>query len=96
MKTKVVAITMVLSTLATSAFAEQPNAQKYREILQSGKFYVEYELDDVKKSLAVQDNKRMDYTIYKKTGSMGVMMGLSLINPILAILFQNVLALLLH
>ena len=85
MKTKVVAITMVLSTLATSAFAEQPNAQKYREILQTGKFYVEYELDDVKKSLVVQDNKRMDYTIYKKTGSMGVMMGLSLINPILAI-----------
>ena len=53
MKTKVVAITMVLSTLATSAFAEQPNAQKYREILQSGKFYVEYELDDVTEMLTL-------------------------------------------
>ena len=85
MKTKVVAMTMVLTTLATSAFAEQPNAQKYREILQSGKFYVEYELDDLKKTLAVQDNKRMDYTIFKKTGNMGLAIGLSLINPLLAV-----------
>ena len=80
-KTKIIAVTMVLSTLATSAFTEQPNAQKYRDILQSGKFYVEYELDDVKKTLAVQDNKRMDYTIYKKTGNIGLAVGLSLINP---------------
>ena len=84
-KTKIIAVTMVLSTLATSAFAEQPNAQKYRDILQSGKFYVEYELDDVKKTLAVQDNKRMDYTIYKKTGNIGLAVGLSLINPLLAV-----------
>ena len=58
---------------------------KYRDILQSGKFYVEYELDDVKKTLAVQDNKRMDYTIYKKTGNIGLAVGLSLINPLLAV-----------
>lgn len=85
MKRKVLAMTLVLSTFATSAFAEQPAAQKYRDILQSGKFYVEYEFDYAKKCLAVDSDRRMDYTVFKSGGNAALALGLGLINPILAI-----------
>ena len=49
MKTKIIALTLALSTFTVTAFAEQPEAAKYRNILQSGKYYVEYELDYAKK-----------------------------------------------
>lgn len=84
MKVKVLAVALALSTFTVSAFAEQPAAQKYRDILQSGKFYVEYELDYATKGLAVDSGKRMDYTMYKKNSS-ALGLGLSLINPVLAL-----------
>lgn len=85
MKTKIIALTLALSTFTVTAFAEQPEAAKYRNILQSGKYYVEYELDYAKKILAVQDNRRMDYTVYKSEGSMFATMGLAMVNPLLAL-----------
>lgn len=85
MKKKVIAIALAFSCLTASAFAEQPEAAKYRDILQSGKFYVEYELNYAKKILSVQDNKRMDYTIYKSKGNPYAGMGLAMINPFLAL-----------
>lgn len=85
MKKKVLAMALAFSCLTASAFAEQPEAAKYREILQSGKYYVEYELNYAKKILAVQDNKRMDYTVYKSNGNMFASMGLAMINPFLAL-----------
>lgn len=85
MKNKIIALTLALSSIAANAFAEQPEAAKYKEILQSGTFYVEYEMDYAKKILAVQDNKRMDYTVYKSSGNMFAGMGLAMINPLLAL-----------
>lgn len=85
MKKKVIAMALAFSCLTASAFAEQQEAAKYRDILQSGKFYVEYELNYAKKILAVQDNKRMDYTIYKSKGNPYAGMGLAMINPFLAL-----------
>lgn len=85
MKKRILAVTLALCTFTCSAFAEQAAAEKYRTILQSGKYYVEYEIDVAKKMLAVADNKRMDYTSYKKSGGSGLAMGLALINPLLAI-----------
>lgn len=85
MKKKVIAMALTFSCLTASAFAEQPETAKYRDILQSGKFYVEYELNYAKKILAVQDNKRMDYTIYKSKGNPYAGAGLALINPFLAL-----------
>ncbi|WP_337799185.1 hypothetical protein [Phascolarctobacterium succinatutens] len=61
---KILALALACSTFATSAFAEQPKAAEYRQVMSSGNYYVEYELNDVKKCLAVKDGKRMDYTIY--------------------------------
>lgn len=81
---KIVALALTLSTLAANVYAEQPQATELRNILQSGTYYVEYELNYAKKILAVQDNRRMDYTVYKKDNSFAAM-GLSLINPFLAI-----------
>ena len=60
---KILALALACSTFATSAFAEQPKAAEYRQVMSSGNYYVEYELNDVKKCLAVKDGKRMDYTI---------------------------------
>ena len=37
-----------LSTFVASAFAEQPKAAEYKQMMSSGNFYVEYELNDVK------------------------------------------------
>lgn len=85
MKKKVLAITLALTTFAGSALAEQPGAAEVKNTLQSGKYYLEYEMDYAKKILAVQDNKRMDYTVYKSTGNLAAGMGLALINPLLGL-----------
>ena len=85
MKKRILAMTLALCTFTCSAFAEQAAAEKYRNILQSGKYYVEYEFDTVKQTLAVADNKRMNYTVYKNKGNSGLAMGLGLINPLFAI-----------
>lgn len=66
---KILAMALAISTFATSAFAEQPKAAEYKQMMSSGNFYVEYELNDVKKCLAVKDGKRMDYTIYTTMGN---------------------------
>lgn len=68
---KTIALGLTLCALATSAFAEQTKVEEYRKILQSGKYYIEYEIDDMlEKNLAVKDGVRMDYTINK--GSISV------------------------
>lgn len=66
---KILALTLTLSTFVASAFAEQPKAAEYKQMMSSGNFYVEYELNDVKKCLAVKDGKRMDYTVYTSMGN---------------------------
>lgn len=81
---KAIAIGLTMCTISCTAFAEQAKVQEYRNILNSGKYYVEYGLDDVDKILAVENHHRMDYTVYKKGGNMA-MMGLAIINPFLAL-----------
>lgn len=66
---KLLALTLALSTFTASALAEQPKAAEYKQIMSSGNYYVEYELNAVKKCLAVKDGKRMDYTIYTSMGN---------------------------
>ena len=66
---KLLALTLAFSTFTASALAEQPKAAEYKQIMSSGNYYVEYELDTVKKCLAVKDGKRMDYTIYTSMGN---------------------------
>ena len=46
---KILALTLTLSTFVASAFAEQPKAAEYKQMMSSGNFYIEYELNDVKK-----------------------------------------------
>lgn len=84
MKKKILAVTLALSTVTVSAFAEQPEAENYRKILQSGKYYLEYELPYVKKILAVEDNKRMDYTVFKNNPN-SALFALGFINPLFAV-----------
>lgn len=77
---KAMGLCLALSLTCGLAGAEQPKAQEYREILNSGTYYLEYELDDVIKNLAVKDHRRMDYTTLKSDGLMGLS-GLSVLNP---------------
>lgn len=77
---KTLAIGLTLCAFASTAGAEQPKAQEYRDILNGGTYYLEYELDDVIKNLAVKDHRRMDYTTLKSDGLMGLS-GLSVLNP---------------
>lgn len=68
---KTVALGLTLCALTASAYAEQPKVQEYRNILQSGKYYIEYEFDGVNKILAVEDHRRMDYTVLDKKVGIG-------------------------
>lgn len=67
MKEKILSATLTLSILTVSmgaAFAENPKAEEYRKIFESGTYYIDYDMNDsVRKALAVSDGKRMDYTI---------------------------------
>ena len=67
MKRKLLSATLALSILATSmgtAFAENPKAEEYRQMFANGTYYIDYDMNDsVRKALAVNDGKRMDYTI---------------------------------
>ena len=47
-------------------FAEQPAAEKYRQMFQSGTFYLEYKDSNESKVLAEFDNKRMERIKYLK------------------------------
>ena len=67
MKKKLLSATLALSILSASmgtAFAENPKAEEYRQMFASGTYYIDYDMNDsVRKALAVNDGKRMDYTI---------------------------------
>ena len=60
---KLLSLTLALATLSATCYAEQPKAADYRNIMSSGNYYVEYEYNYAKKILAVQNGKRMDYTM---------------------------------
>ena len=55
-------IGLIFFTTAAQVSAEQPKAQIYREILTSGKFYVEYDDKDVKRIVAQEGGRRMART----------------------------------
>ena len=67
MKEKLLSATLALSIVAGTmgtAFAENPKAEEYRKLFASGTFYVDYDMNDsVRKALAVNEGRRMDYTI---------------------------------
>lgn len=71
----ILVMTLALSTLAASAFAEQPAANKYRAILQSGQFLIEYGDAQQTKMLAAQNNMRMERSTFKMKG--GGLVGLA-------------------
>jgi len=66
-KRKLLSATLAASILATSvgtAFAENPKAEEYRQMFAKGTYYIDYDMNDaVRKALAVNEGKRMDYTI---------------------------------
>lgn len=41
---KIAALAMALSMLTATAWAEQPKAEEYRQMMSSGTYYVEYEM----------------------------------------------------
>lgn len=64
---RMAALAVALSLMTATAWAEQPKAEEYRQMMSSGTYYVEYEKDSVQKCLAVGDGKRMDYTVYRNS-----------------------------
>lgn len=64
----ILAMTLALTTMATTAFAEQPAANKYRAILKSGNFLIEYGDAYFTKTIAAQNNMRMERSSYKVKG----------------------------
>lgn len=61
-----ISLLFVLYIMSTNAFAEQPVANEYRKIFQSGTFFIEYKDDNESKVLAEFNNKRMERTSYLK------------------------------
>lgn len=84
MQTKLLALTLAMTTFATQALAEQPKATEYRQIMSSGTYYIEYEMNLAKKALAVSGEKRMDYTTIKSNPNTALA-ALGLINPVFAV-----------
>ncbi|MBQ3540846.1 MAG: hypothetical protein IJA40_03785, partial [Phascolarctobacterium sp.] len=70
----ILAMILALTTMATTAFAEQPAANRYRAILQSGNFLIEYGDAHFTKTIAAQNNMRMERSTYKVKG--GGMIGI--------------------
>ncbi len=70
----ILAMTLALTMMATTAFAEQPAANKYRTILQSGNFLIEYGDAYFTKTIAAQNNMRIERSSYKFKG--GGMVGI--------------------
>ena len=62
---KIAALAMALSLMTATAWAEQPKAEEYKQIMSSGTYYVEYEMDDIIKGLAVSEGKREDIQLIK-------------------------------
>lgn len=72
MKKKVLSSLLAMSLTSTIAFAEQPKAAEYREIMSSGTYYIEYESDYGKQILAVGNGKRMSFTRQNKNALGGL------------------------
>lgn len=72
----ILAMTLALTTMVTTAFAEQPAANKYRAILRSGNFLIEYGDAFFTKTIAAENNMRMERSSYKVKG--GGMIGIPL------------------
>lgn len=67
MKQKIALLLMLnLFLFVNCTFAEHPTAEKYRQIFQSGTFYVEYKDSHESKVLAEFNNKRMERIVYLK------------------------------
>ncbi len=73
MKKRIVSAVVAVSMLSSVAFAEQPKASEYRNIMSSGTYYIEYESAYGKQALAVQGAKRMSYTTQVGGSSMGAL-----------------------
>ncbi|MBQ8418246.1 MAG: hypothetical protein IJX10_06405 [Phascolarctobacterium sp.] len=71
----ILAMTLALTTMAVTSFAEQPAANKYRAILQSGNFLVEYGDAYFTKTIAAANDMRMERSSYKVKG--GGLVGLA-------------------
>lgn len=71
MKKKILSLALVFSALGFSAFAEQPQAQDYRNILAGNKFYVEYNTEYEKKIVAAENGKRVEYTTFSSGSVFG-------------------------
>ena len=67
MKAKILAVALAFSLggVCHSAQAEQPAAEGYRQIFQSGAFYVEYKDNYTTRIIAEKDGKRMERTNYE-------------------------------
>ena len=59
---KTLLLTLIILMTTSTAQAEQPQAQVYRQILSSGNFYVEYDDNNVKRIVAQENNRRMART----------------------------------
>ena len=81
---KFLSLTLALATLSATCYAEQPKAAEYRNIMSSGNYYVEYEYNYAKKILAVQNGKRMDYTMLQSQSNTALG-ALGFINPLFAL-----------
>lgn len=56
---KFLLLTLILATITLPASAEQPAAEKYRQMFNSGNFYVEYDDKNVKRIVAEENGRRM-------------------------------------
>ncbi len=73
-KKSILAMTLALTTMATTAFAEHLTANKYRAVLQSGNFLIEYGDAYFTKTIAAAKDMRMERSSYKVKG--GGMIGI--------------------
>ena len=62
------AIALSFSLCVSAASAEQPAAETYRQIFQSGTFYVEYKDDYTTRIIASENGQRMERTSYNTPG----------------------------
>lgn len=81
MKKKIMALLLAASIFHCGSMvsAEQAKADEYRKIFESGNYYLEYKESGIKKTLAIQDGRRM---CYKTDFSGGGFNPLSLVVPL--------------
>ncbi len=73
MNKSILAMTLALTTLTAVAFAEHPAANKYRAIVQSGNFLIEYGDAQLTKTIAAHKDMRMERSFYRIKGGGGLM-----------------------